>query len=184
MGLASEIEASFPPGVALPDPLRRLCAYIDSKGHPVSGDFQLRPGEDEVLVHWFGGDAAAASQLAGFGAAGDGSVYAYWPGETRDASGAPVVFVAHGGGESLVLASSTEEFLSLLALGYRDLGYDFRGEPPPPDKHVRWLRNWLSDKLGVTPAASARQVIERANAQHPGFRQWLKEWSAQQGGSA
>jgi len=123
MGLASEIQASFPRGVTLPNPLQRLCDYIDSKGPPVSRDFQLRPGEDEVLVYWFGGDAAAASRFAGFGAAGDGSIYAYWLGESSDICTAPVVFLAHGGGESLVLASSTEEFLSLLAIGYRDLGF-------------------------------------------------------------
>jgi hypothetical protein len=177
MGLAKEIQASFPRGVILPDPLRRLCDYIDSKGLPISGDFQLRPGEDEVLVYWFGGDAAAASRLAGFGAAGDGSIYAYWLGESTDISTAPIVFLAHGGGESLVLASSTEEFLALLAIGYRDLGYDFREEPPPPDKHVRYLRNWLADKFRVTPANVARSVVEQANTQHPSFQQWLRAWS-------
>jgi hypothetical protein len=177
MGLAKEIQASFPRGVILPDPLRRLCDYIDSKGLPISGDFQLRPGEDEVLVYWFGGDAAAASRFAGFGAAGDGSIYAYWLGESTDISTAPIVFLAHGGGESLVLASSTEEFLALLAIGYRDLGYDFREEPPPPDKHVRYLRNWLADKFRVTPANAARSVVEQANTQHPSFQQWLRAWS-------
>jgi hypothetical protein len=182
MGLASEIQASFPRGVTLPNPLQRLCDYIDSKGPPVSRDFQLRPGEDEVLVYWFGGDAAAASRFAGFGAAGDGSIYAYWLGESSDICTAPVVFLAHGGGESLVLASSTEEFLSLLAIGYQDLGYDFRGEPPAPDKHVRYLRNWLADKLRVRTARSALAVVERANAQHPGFQQWLQAWSGKQAG--
>src|SRR5262245_61548542 len=131
MALASDIQACFPLGVVVPDLLQRLCGYIDSKGHPFSGDFQLRPGEDEVLKLWFGGDATAASEFAGFGAAGDGSIYAYWLGGTRDASRAPVVFLAHDADGSRVLASSTEEFLALLAVGYQDLGYDFRDNPPP-----------------------------------------------------
>jgi hypothetical protein len=184
MGLASDIQACFPRGVLLPDSLRRLCGYIDSRGHPFSGDFQLRPREDEPLALWFGRDAAAASQFAGFGAAGDGSIYAYWLGESRDASRAPVVFLAHGGDGCPVLASSTEEFLALLAVGYRDLGYDFRGEAPPPDEGLRRFRDWLVDELGIQPAASARTVIEQANARHPGFQRWLAQWQAQEPSSA
>jgi hypothetical protein len=116
-----------------------------------------------------------ASHFAGFGSAGDGSIYAFWLRESRDASVAPVVFLAHGGGESLVLASSTEEFLSLLGVGYRDLGYDFRGEPPPPGRDVRWFRNWLHDRLRIAPPASARAAVEKANAEHPGFPEWLQD---------
>ena len=56
-------------------------------------------------------------------------------------------------------------------------GYDFREEPPPPDKHVRYLRNWLADKFRVTPANAARSVVEQANTQHPSFQQWLRAWS-------
>ena len=113
-----------------------------------------------MLVRWFGGNTAAASQFAAFGAAGDGLMYAYWLRDSRDASRSPIVFLAHGGDESLVLACSTEEFLSLLGIGYKDLGYDFRGKPPGPDR--RWFRNWLWDRLRIRPAESAQTVIAKA----------------------
>ena len=77
MGRADKIEAEFPPGTIMPADLRRLCDYLDRTDYPISGHMRLRP-EGRALKAWFGDDADAANQFAGFGAGPDGSILAFW----------------------------------------------------------------------------------------------------------
>lgn len=60
MGRADTIEAEFPPGVAMPTDLRRLCDYLDCTDYPISGHMRLRP-EGGALKAWFGGDTEAVN---------------------------------------------------------------------------------------------------------------------------
>jgi hypothetical protein len=176
VSLALDIQTGFPPHVVIPKHLLYLCSYAEVYGDGFSGGFQLRARQNESVFAWFQGDAEAAGRLAAFGAAGDGSTYAYWRPNPQSVTRLPVVFLGHDGPESTVLASSTREFLSLLAIGYNELGYDYRDEPPPPDQRLLHFREWLDKEFRIKPAPSASAVVESAAAQHPGFWQWLDEW--------
>src|SRR6476620_1817078 len=129
MGRADRIEAEFPPGVKMPDELRRLCDFLDRTGYPISGWMKLRP-EGECLKGWFGADSEAWRDLAGFGAGPDGSSLAFWLYAGPDISVAPVVHLGSEGDHLMVIADNFRDFLAVFGIGYAELGFDDLSKPP------------------------------------------------------
>ena len=172
MGRADRIEAEFPDGVTMPSELRALCDYLDRTGYPLSGGNRLRP-EGENLKGWFGDRSEAWKQLAGFGARPDGSILALWMHAGQDASSAPVVHLGSEGNSLVVLADSFREFLQLLAIGYGELGFDDLNAPPKEPETAEGLRTWLASEYGIYPAPSGAELVQKAQARHPDFGQWV-----------
>lgn len=171
MGRAQRIAAEFPPGVRMPEAMRRLCDHLDRTGYPISGCMRLRP-EGEALKHWFGAGSAAWCQLAGFGAGPDGSTLAAWMPDGQDVMDAPVVLLGSEG-ELRVLADGFLDFLALFGIGYDELGYDDPTRPPTDPASAAGLRDWLEAEFGIVCPPTGAALIGRAQARHPGFAEWV-----------
>ena len=159
----------------MPADLRRLCDYLDRTDYPISGHTRLQP-EGGSLKAWFGGDAEAAHQFAGFGAGPDGSILAFWLYRGPDATTAPVIHLGSEGQNNVVLASNFREFLHLFGIGYSELGFDDLSAPPPEAASAERLRTWLQAEFGITPPATGAELIRRAQAQHPNLEAWVRDW--------
>jgi hypothetical protein len=173
MGRADKIEAEFPAGTNMLADLRRLCDYLDRTDYPLSGCTRLRP-EGEALKAWFG-DAEAASRFAGFGAGPDGSILAFWLYLGPDALAAPVVHLGSEGENNFVLASDFGEFLYLLGIGYDELGFDDLNAPPADPDSAKRFRAWLLSEFGITPPATAADLVRQAQARHPDLEAWIRD---------
>jgi hypothetical protein len=159
----------------MPAELRRLCDYLDRTDYPISGYVKLRP-EGGSLVAWFGGDAEAASQFAGFGAGPDGSILAFWLYQGPDASAAPVIHFGSEGQNNFVLASDFREFLHLFGIGYGELGFDDLSAPPTEPDTAERLRAWLHAEFGITPPPTGAELVRQAQARHPDLESWVRDW--------
>src|SRR5581483_1547798 len=116
----AEFQRNFPPGVPMPGALLALLAFQNRSREWYSGYFEL-VGWEYGEPAWFGGDRDAAEQFVVFGHCGDGSLYALWLYPGRTAADAPVVFLGSEGTDCGLLAGDLSEFLSLLAIGSREL---------------------------------------------------------------
>lgn len=145
------------------DALAAFCANLTDG--QFSGRFQLAA---ELADEWLG-EAGNPAEFAIFGRDPDGSMYAYWLYDDRTPETAPIVYLQAGHGGSIVIASSFEEFLSLLALDIADLGvYYDEGERSrtPSTGHTRFVK-WLAKTYAIKPAVQAERVVKRAGAGHP-----------------
>jgi hypothetical protein len=91
----------------------------------------------------------------------------------QDASSAPVVHLGSEGNSLVVLADSFREFLQLLAIGYGELGFDDLNAPPKEPETAEGLRTWLASEYGIYPAPSEAELVQKAQARHPDFGQWV-----------
>jgi hypothetical protein len=172
MGRADQIEATFPPGIKMPQELRRLCDFLDRTGYPISGNMELRP-EGDSLRAWFGGGSNAWQQLAGFGSGPDGSILALWLYAGTDTSVAPVVHLGSEGDELKVLADNVRDFLVLFGIGYGELGFDDLSQPAAEPGSAARLREWLNAEFGLCCPTTGADLVQRATAHHPDFAQWV-----------
>jgi hypothetical protein len=74
-------------------------------------------------AHWFG-DRKAAEQFIIFGHGPDGSLYGLWMYPSRTVENAPVVFLGFEGTHCDLIARDLNQFLSLLAVGADELGFE------------------------------------------------------------
>ena len=170
---ADRIEAEFPPGVKMPDELRKLCDFLDRTDYPISGCMRLRP-EGAALKAWFGDGSEAWRQLAGFGAGPDGSTLALWLYGGPDVLQAPVVHLGSEGDHLTVIADNFREFLSLFAIGYDELGFDDLEQPPEEPESAERLRQWLASEFGITAPKTGAEIARKAKARHPNFAEWVR----------
>ncbi|MBW3599418.1 MAG: SMI1/KNR4 family protein [Planctomycetes bacterium] len=173
MGRADKIEAEFPPGIRMPQELRRLCDFLDRTDYPISGSMRLRP-EGEGLKAWFGDGSDAWRQLAGFGSGPDGSTLALWLYAGTDTSTAPVVHLGSEGDHLMVIADNFRDFLALFGIGYGELGFDDLSKPPAEPETAARLREWLAAEFGISCAATGIELVQHAQACHPDFAQWVR----------
>jgi hypothetical protein len=173
MGRADNIEAQFPPGITMPPELRRLCDFLDGTDYPISGCMRLRP-EGEGLKAWFGDGSDAWCKLAGFGSGPDGSTLALWLYAGTDSSTAPVVHLGSEGDHLTVLADNVRDFLALLGIGYGELGFDDLSKPPAEPESAARLREWLAAEFGIHCPETGIALVQRAQARHPDFAQWVQ----------
>jgi hypothetical protein len=171
-GLADRIKAEFPAGVGMPVELRQLCDLVERIGYPFSGEMRLSP-EGEGLKSWFGDGCEAWRQLAGFGAGPDGSILALWLYAGPDATHAPVVHLGSEGDRLIVIADDFRAFLSLLAIGYLELGFDDLGRPPEHPQTAERLRRWLSATFGIEAPVTGIELVRAAQSRHPDFERWI-----------
>src|ERR1700678_2481878 len=108
--------------------LEKLYSWSDAKKDWISGRFELTDWTKRVDTAWFDGDERVSQQFWNFGSGPDGSIFAFWLYDNRSLDDAPIVYLSSDGAEgSIVLANSFDEFLSLLAIGYMDIGTDWWG---------------------------------------------------------
>jgi hypothetical protein len=156
----------------MPPELRRLCDFLDRTDYPISGYMRLRP-EGEGLKAWFGDGSEAWRQLAGFGAGPDGSTLALWVYAGPDSSTAPVVHLGSEGDQLMVLADTFRDFLPLFGIGYGELGFDDLSQPPAEPASAARLREWLTAEYGICCPETGIELVQRAQARHPDFAQWV-----------
>ncbi len=118
-----QIEATFPLGHRLPEPIVAICEFLEVHGYPISGCFELSLIGMKQVRGWFR-DKEVSHQFLPFGRGACGDVYALWlhRAEVQPDSAPVVMFGSEG--ELLVLASSAREFCRLLCLGYAEIGLD------------------------------------------------------------
>ncbi|HEV2800834.1 MAG TPA: hypothetical protein VGW12_10075 [Pyrinomonadaceae bacterium] len=170
----TDFQANFPRGAKVPYLLTRLLEYQNEAGDFYSGYFELTAyGADDVIA-WFDGDKVAASQFAPFGQGPDGSSYCYWLYGGRKLEQSPVVFLGSEGVDNTVLADTTEEFLSLLAVGYDELGFPYR--QVEETENLLRFRAWLKHEFGISPPENADALIAGAKVKHPDLEAWVEDW--------
>lgn len=170
----AEFQKNFPADTDVPRLLLRLLEYSNEVCDSYSGYFELTADGSDGVLMWFDGDRQAASQFIPFGQGPDGSSYCYWLYGGRKPERAPVVFLGSEGVDNTVLADNTSDFLSLLAVGYDEIGFPYR-QAEETDKLLRF-RTWLEREFGIVPPENAEGLIEKAKANHPDLGQWIEEW--------
>ena len=176
-----EFQKNFPDGVSVPALLRELLIFQNKSRDWYSGHFELDSWEFGQS-HWFGGDRAAAEQFIVIGHGPDGSLYALWLYPGRTAENAPVVFLGSEGTDCGLIAENLAGFLSLLAIGSDELGFDISWgeiiEANPPAKRREEFREWLSASFGITQPGKPLEAVMEARSNHPDFGAWLAAWQA------
>jgi hypothetical protein len=171
---SADFQTNFPPGTEIPSLLARLLEYQNEVNDLYSGYFELTAHGAENLISWFDGDQEAASQFALIGQGPDGSSYCYWLYDGRMVAQAPVVFLGSEGVDNTVLADTTEDFLSLLAVGYDELGFPHR-QVEETEALLRF-RSWLTREFGIIQPENAEALIGEAKAKHPDLGRWVERW--------
>jgi hypothetical protein len=170
----ADFQKNFPADTDIPYLLLRLLEYQNDVNDFYSGHFELTVEDAESAVMWFDGDIDAASQFVAFGQESDGSSYCYWLYDGRKLEQAPMVFLGSEGVNNTVLADNTRDFLSLLAVGYDELGFPYR-RIEETDNILRF-RLWLEREFGIVPPEDADELIEKAKANHPDLDKWIEKW--------
>ncbi len=175
-----ELHRGFPDNIPLPNLLVRLCAYTEEQGHrrTLAEDLVLTARGPSSLDAWFHGDVPAASQFIVFASDDAGALYGYWRYEGQPLDQVPLVYLNDEGAHNTVLASTLEEFLTLVGVGQKYVGMvDEWDEHAVPDNDTLRYRDWLRAELGVEPPTldEARAIIERARGQHPDLDAWVEQ---------
>ncbi|HLP88395.1 MAG TPA: hypothetical protein VK184_07375 [Nostocaceae cyanobacterium] len=160
-----------------PTALMKLFAYHQQVQTAYSGGFEVRI-IPENMKYCFDGDTETAKQFIEVGQTQDDSSYCFWLYDNKKISEAPIVFLGSEGTDNKVLANNLEEFLTLLSIGYDELGYaDYGSEPEEAaTPELQHFRTWLKQEFGIIPPATGESIIENARSQHPDLDQWFKAW--------
>lgn len=172
--IGKDIEATYPAGQTLPEPLRALCAFLDEHGYPLSGCFELSTIGLEDLNHWFKKTPHATEEFLPFGRGACGDVYAIWLTEQRTPQDAPVVIFGSEG-ELKALAVTSLEFCRLLCFGYSELGLEDHTGPGEEFEEARPLRDFMIQRYGFELPENGAVIIDEAQKQFPGFKAWVEE---------
>jgi len=175
-----ELHRSFPNDAPLPDLLVRLCVYTEEQGHrrTLAEDLVLNSEGHDFLEDWFGGDVSAATQFIVFASDDADALYGYWRHDGQPLDQAPLVYLNDEGAYNTVLASTLQEFLTLVGVGQKFLGrFERWDEHAVPDNDTLRYHDWLRSELGVEPPTldEARAIIERARGQHPDLDAWVEQ---------
>lgn len=176
-----ELHRSFPNDIPLPELLVRLCAFTDGEGGnggTIAADLVLNPDGRDFLDGWFDGDVSAADQFVVFASDGADALYGYWRYEGQPLDQAPLVYLNDEGAYNTVLASTLEEFLTLVGVGQKFLGrFERWDERTTPNRFTLRYRDWLRAELGVEPPTldEARAIITQAREQHPDLDAWVEQ---------
>jgi hypothetical protein len=168
--MIESISKHFPTGIVIPSELKALCEWNEKNGYPISGYFELRSGDGDDFFYWFG-SRHADSDLALFGAGGDGSMYCVWK---QEDGRQPIVHLGSEGDELKVLAKDMEDFLRLLAVGYGDLGHEDTSLPPEDKEEINpTFQNWIKNELKLTIPETGDEIIKTAISTHDDFAAWV-----------
>ena len=170
--LLGEIEATFPCGHRLPQPIVEICCFFEEHGYPISGCFELSTIGMEQLKGWFGGDPIAYGQFLPFGRGACGDIYALWLKDGLVPDNAPVVMFGSEG-ELVVLALNATQFCRLLCLGYSEIGLDDPASLPSEYEQTDAFRRCMLNKYDFELPSTALPIMEEAQAQYPSFAIWV-----------
>ncbi|QDT34800.1 hypothetical protein [Thalassoglobus polymorphus] len=173
--LADDVQAHFPPGINLPEPIRALCEFLEANGYPLSGCFEISTIGDGDLQAWFPSDTTMQNRFAVFGRGSTGSVYAIWLQDHGNADASPVV-VLGSEGELLILATDSKEFCRLLGCGYDELEWDDISQPSPGWDDTKPLREWLASRFDIDFPTTGKQIVDVARDRYPDFSQFVQSW--------
>lgn len=183
----ADLQANFPPGVAVPEKLVKLLEFANRSRNWFSGHFDLEkcPYGDASA---FDNDPEPAKQFVIFGRESDGSSYAYWLYDEKRIDEAPIVFIGSEGTDWGVIAETLEEFLGLLAVNSDELGFAASwGEIAETDGRVPRIdefRKWLRQEFGIVAPTDPMAVVRNARAKHPDLQAFLTAWQEKHFGSA
>ena len=172
---AKALRESFPDAIPLPAEFCALCDWVSTNGYPISEFFELREHDDETIRLWFG-SKDAIGHLAQFGAGPDGSLYCVW----RSPSGRmAIVHMGSEGQNNFVLASTSIDFLRLLAIGYDEIGFaDLDSSPMREDADANVnprFQQWVSSTFKVTVPVTGSEIVQPARAENDDFQKWVND---------
>ncbi len=163
---------SFPPGLTFPPELENLCEWQEQNGYPISGDFELEADEEhDVMGNWFGTDEVV-DRFGVFGKGPDGSLYAIW---RQDDGRCAVVHLGSEGQNNFVLAEDMKQFVRLLAVGYREIGFDDLRAAPKPIGINSAFQGWVKKTFNTTIPAIGSEIVDRAKGTHDDFQSWINQ---------
>lgn len=167
------IEATFPNGQKLPQPIRYICEYLERQGYPISGCFELSVIGVADLRGWFKDDPSACDSFLPFGRDACGVVYALWLVDGLPPEAAPVVMF---GSECAleVLAVDAEQFVRLLCLGYSEIGLNDPEELPTDYDEAAPFRRFMLNRYSFSLPRTAAAIVDEARARYPGFAEWVQ----------
>jgi hypothetical protein len=174
----TEFYNNFPSPEEIPSALVKLFNYANQVETYFSGYFELVTNGKESAISWFSKDETAANQFIIFGENTDNSLYGFWLYGNRKISEAPIIFLSSEGTDNSVLANNIEEFLTLLAIGYDELGYAAYSQEPEKEAttELQNFRTWLKQEFGIIPPATGENIIAQAKSQHPNLDHWIEQW--------
>jgi hypothetical protein len=160
------IQKGFPQSISFPRELGMLCEWTKQNGYPISGYFELRADDGEAIYWWFRSHAAD-HRLAQFGAGADGSLYCIWK---QEDGREPIVHMGSEGNALMVLAGSMKEFITLLAVGDGEIGFEDLSAPPenPEDANPNFQK-WVNETFGVTIPSTGQEIVDHAKRDHDDF---------------
>jgi hypothetical protein len=133
---------------------------------------------------WFQGNQAGWSKVKLFGVDGIHSLYGIWLYDGRTSENAPIIYLGGEGEGTTVLASTWEEFLSILAANQEWEPFDkkFFDATDNNEEQNTAFRAWLKEAHGIGPAKDPMAIMRKAKKEHPDFDKWLGSvipgWSA------
>jgi|GEM_PF-6771809 len=168
------MEAKFSPH-KVPPLLAELCNYWDK--HPVffCGSFEVNAGQLDSLKAWFKGNEAGWSKVKIFGVDGIHSLYGIWLYDGRKSANAPIIYLGGEGEGTTILASTWEEFLSILAANQEWEPFDqkFFDATDNNEAENAAFADWLKAAHGITRAKNPLAIMKKAKKEHPDFGKWL-----------
>ncbi len=168
--MKNSIKAGFPSTITFPEDLGLLCDWVEKNGYPISGYFELRADDDEAIYWWFRSHAAD-NRLAQFGAGADGSLYCIWK---QEDGREPVVHMGSEGDALTVLGGSMKEFITLLAIGYGEIGYEDLSAPPSHKECINpRFQKWVAEAFKVDIPATGQGIVDSARNSHEDFEAFV-----------
>jgi len=156
-----------------------LCEWTERNGYPISGYFELRADDGEAIYWWFRSHAAD-DRLAQFGAGADGSLYCIW---RQEDGREPIVHMGSEGDALKVVAGSMKEFITLLAVGYGEIGFEDLSAPPGEAKDANPnFQCWVEETFGVTIPTTGQGIVGRATRDHDDFEAFVSSITANEEG--
>ncbi len=164
--MKNEIKKGFPSSITFPAELGILCDWLAENRYPISGYFELRADDGEAIYWWFRSHAAD-DRLAPFGAGADGSLYCIWK---QNDGREPIVHLGSEGDALMVLAADMKEFITLLAIGYGEIGFEDLSVPPQEEEDINPnFQKWVEDTFSVKIPATGEEIVDRATKKHEDF---------------
>ncbi|PJG58220.1 hypothetical protein [Aeromonas cavernicola] len=182
--LLKQLTSILPPQMLLPSELLQLYQWVEDNGlieeydgflyGRISNDWENTPditltaSYQSSLKYWFDIPEIAneiASRLVIFAKSGmDSSMLGIW---IDDDNCLKYVHLGSGSGSTLccVIANSTIEFLTLISIGYRELGFvsDFTLTPEEngdePQVNQRFI-DWLKDNFNIKSPSNGANIVK------------------------
>lgn len=159
----------------VPPILADLCNYWDVYPNYFCGSFEICPDQNDILKSWFRGKEAGWSKIKLFGVDAIHSLYGIWLYEGKTSVQAPIVYLGGEGEGTTLLASTWQEFISILAANqeWEPFDKEFFDATEDNEDESSVFRSWAKRKFGISPAKNPMAIMKRAKKEHPDFNAWV-----------